>query len=114
MKFKITDSKLKQVIFRFLDNKNYIIKESPESYSFFEDEDSKFSTIRVYMKDDDEVSCLVSIDLVTEIESFFSISYSEVKYVLQKYVESKIHVDITKMWLKRDRKSTRLNSSHRT
>ena len=100
MKFKITDSKLKQITFRFLDNKNYIIKESPESYSFFENEDSKFSTIRVYMKDDDEVTCLVSIDLVTEIESFFSISYSEVKYLLQKYVESKIHVDITTMWLK--------------
>jgi len=93
MKFEISNSKLEQVIFKYLDNKNFIIKETSDSYYFLENERDEFAKFKI--KKNDEV-CFIYYKLTDEIESFFSIEYPMVKEVLTRYVENVLNIKVSK------------------
>ncbi len=43
MKFEINENKLEKVVFKYLDNKNFIIKETDYNYYFIENEGDKYA-----------------------------------------------------------------------
>jgi len=91
MKFEINENKLEMVIFKYLDNKNFIIKETDYNYYFLENEEDEYAQIRVRKND---MFCFIRYNLTEEINSFFSINYSATKDVLIKYVENVLDVKV--------------------
>ncbi len=96
MKFEINENKLEKVIFKYLDNKNFIIKETDYDYYFLENEDDKFLQIRVKKSDMD---CFLFYNLTEEIKSFFSINKLKVKDVLTRYVEETLNIKVSDVWM---------------
>ena len=100
MKFEINNSKLKQVIFKFLDDKN-LISNSHNTISnliyFIESEESEYATIKI-IKGNKETYCRVDDDLVSEVSSFFSISDKDSFSYIIDWVENKLGINITQSY----------------
>jgi len=92
MKFSISGTKLEQVILKYLDSKNLIIRQtSPNNIHFLPSEDSEYSVIR-FIKNGS--ICLITNELIDEIKNFFSINEGKSTKILMKYVENKLGVKI--------------------
>jgi hypothetical protein len=91
MKFEITNDKLEKIIFKYLDNRNYIIKEIPDSYIFIENEDDRYAQIKIRKRD---MICFISNKIAEEIETFFSVEDSMVKSILKKYVNNTLNIEV--------------------
>ena len=96
MKFLITENKLDSIIFQYLDDKNFIIKETPYDYFFLENEDDKYLQIRVKKND---MNCFLFYDLTEEIKSFFSINKIKIKDILTRYVEKTLNIEVSHVWM---------------
>jgi len=96
MNFEINENKLEKVIFKYVVNKNYVIKETDNDYYFIENEGDEYAQIRV--RKSDKV-CVIYHKLTEEIESFFSIEYPMVSDVLTRYVESILDIEVSKTLL---------------
>jgi hypothetical protein len=96
MKFEISDNKLEKVVFKYLEGKNFIIRETPYDYYFLENEGDKYVQIRIRKND---MVCFIYYKLSEEIESFFSIEFPMVKDVLKKYVENILNIKVSKTFL---------------
>jgi hypothetical protein len=96
MKYEISDDKLEKVIFKYLDNKKFIIKETPYDYYFLENEDDEYLQIRVKKSD---MECSLFYNLTEEIKSFFSINKLKVRNVLVKYVEETLNIKVSHVWM---------------
>jgi len=83
------NNKLEKIIFKFLDEKNFIIKETPNNYYFLENEDDKYSQIRIGKND---MVCYIYYELVEEIGSFFSITDTDSSGVLTRYIENTLNI----------------------
>ena len=92
MKFEISDNKLDNIIFKYLDNKNFIIKETDYNYYFIENEGDKYGQIMITKYD---TVCLIYHKLFEEIESFFSIEGPAVGDVLTRYVENTLNIKVS-------------------
>ena len=92
MKFLITENKIEQVVFKYLDNKNFIIKETDKNYYFLENENDEYAQIRVRKYD---MFCFIYHKLSEEIKSFFSLETLMVKSVLTKYVENTLNIKVS-------------------
>lgn len=88
MEFEISKNKLYQVIFRFLDNKNFV-KLDPDVL-FFKDQDDKY---QFHFKESTK-TCFISLNLVKEVEDFFSLNMDESINVISSYVENKLDVTV--------------------
>ncbi len=86
------NNKLEKIIFKFLDEKNFIVKETPDNYYFLENKDDEYSQIRIGKNN---TVCYIYIDLIDEVESFFSISYWDSKDVITQYVESRLNIVVS-------------------
>ena len=86
------NKRLEQVIFNFINEKNFIIKETPDNYYFLENEDYKYSQIRVIKND---MVCYVFYELLKEIELFFSLTRTDSKDVLTRYVENTLNIKVS-------------------
>ena len=92
MKFIITENKLDGIIFNYLDNKNFIIKETPYDYYFLENENDEFLQIRVKKSD---MECYLFYVLTKEIKSLFSINRLKTKDILTRYVENTLNIKVS-------------------
>jgi len=86
------NNKLEKIIFKFLDEKNFIIKETPYNYYFLENEEDKYFQISIIKND---TVCYVDYDLFEEIKSFFSLNYTDSKDVLTRYVENTLNIKVS-------------------
>jgi len=105
MKFKISEDKLEQVIFKFLDNK-LVVEETKKKYHFFEKGDNDYlnSLIDVVKVADDELEtkrgiCDIDNKLIRELMSFFSIDEDKSEYVIRNYVQKKLDIKIVSTWI---------------
>jgi hypothetical protein len=96
MKFEINENKLEKVIFKYLDSKNFIIRETPFDYYFLENEGDKFLQIRIRKSD---MLCFLFYNLTQDIKSFFSIEYPMVEDVLTRYVEETLNIKVSDVWM---------------
>jgi len=88
MKYLITESKLDNVIFQYLDNQDFIIKNSVAlnvTY-FVNSENDKYSDSLIQYYKSGE--CVMSFELIDEITEFFSMEFNSSKYVIARWVEN--------------------------
>ena len=88
MKYLITESQIDRIIFKYLDNQDFIIKKmSSGSITYFvnsEGDEYGDSLIQYFRSGD----CGISFELINEIKDFFSIEFNNSKYVIAKWVEN--------------------------
>ena len=67
MKFLITENKLEQIVFKYLDNQDFVKIEQGDIIYFVNSEGNKFAQIRYYKY---HGTCYINDDLTQEISSF--------------------------------------------
>ena len=92
MKYLITESQFDKVIFRYLNNQDFIQIKKNNFIYFVNSEGDEYAQIRY--NEDSEV-CFINIDLVKEISSFFSLELSDSKEVIGMWVENTIQMRVT-------------------
>jgi hypothetical protein len=83
MKYLITESQLDRVIFKYLDNQDFIQIEKDDNIYFVNSEDDKYCQIRYDMSDN---WSLINYELVDEISSFFSLNDSVSEKIITLWI----------------------------
>ena len=92
MKYLITESQLDKVIFKYLDNQDFIKIEKNDSIYFVNSEGDKYAQIRFDKKDG---WCMIYYKLVEEISAFFSMQESDSESVISRWVENTLQMKVT-------------------
>ena len=92
MKYLITESQFDKVIFRYLDNQDFIVTGNDTSLFFINSESDKLAQIRY---DEDSEVCFINIDLNKEISSFFSLGRDDSQRVISRWVENTLQMKVT-------------------
>ena len=92
MKYLITESQLDKVIFRYLNNRDFIQIEKNNKIYFINSEGDEYAQIR-YDKDDGW--CGIDDKLIEDISSFFSLDEFDSKQVIGGWVENTIQMRVT-------------------
>ena len=92
MKYLITESQFDKVIFRYLDNQDFIRIEKGNRIYFVNSEGDQYAQIRF---DKDDGLCYIDYDLIEEISSFFSLQRSNSKEVISRWVENTLQMKVT-------------------
>ena len=85
MKFLITENKLEQIVFKYLDNQNFIKIETNDKIEFVYSKEDRIATI-LYTIDTEMLR--IHNELIEEISSFFSIKENFTKVVIGNWVEN--------------------------
>ena len=93
MKYLITESQIDKIIFKYLDNQDFIVTGNDTSLFFINSESDKLAQIRY---DEDSEVCFINIDLNKEISSFFSLGRDESQKVISRWVENTLQMRVTK------------------
>ena len=91
MKYIITESQIDKIIFRYLDNQDFIQVENNDKIYFLNSEGDEYSQIKYDMDTD---WCIIDITLVKEVSNFFSIESPESKNIIVKWVENTLQTRI--------------------
>ena len=92
MKFIITESKLENVIFKYLDNQDFVKIDKGENIYFVNSENDKLSQIKFNKSNG---RCFINYNLVKEISSFFSMKESDSEQVIGRWVESTLQIKVS-------------------
>ena len=92
MKFLITESQFDKVIFRYLNNQDFVQIEKNNNIYFVNSEDDEYSQI-IY--DEKDGQCDINFNLIKEISSFFSLDRYDSKIVIGKWVENTLQMKVT-------------------
>jgi hypothetical protein len=93
MKYLITESQLDKAIFNYLDNQDFIQIENDDNIYFVNSEGDEYAQIR-YDKGDS--SCLINMDLVSEIHKFFSLTWEETEEFITIWVSNTLNREVSK------------------
>ena len=88
MKYLITESQIDKVIFKYLDNQDFIINRmSSDNITYFvNSENDKYSdSLIIHYKSGD---CVISFELIDEIATFFSMEFNSSKYIIARWIEN--------------------------
>ena len=91
MKYLITESQLDRAIFRYLNNQDFIQIKKRNYIFFVNSEGDKYGQIRY----DEDEWCYISIDLIEEISSFFSLQPYDSEQVIGRWVENTLQMKVT-------------------
>lgn len=91
MKYNITESQIDKVIFRYLDNQDFIQIDKNNSIYFVNSEGDEYAQIR-YDKYDGW--CGISFYLIKEISSFFSLRETDSEKVIGRWVENTLQMRV--------------------
>ena len=94
MKYLITESQFDKIIFKYLDNQDFVVVSKYGSLFFLNSEDDERAQIR-YNKYDG--LCYIHYKLTDEISSFFSMKESDSKQVIRRWVERVLGVEVKKI-----------------
>ena len=92
MKYLITESQFDKIIYKYLDNQDFIQIEKNDKVYFVNSEEDRYAQIR-YDKDDGW--CGIYYELVNEISAFFSMEESDSKEVIGRWVENTLQMKVT-------------------
>ena len=91
MKYLITESQLNKVIFKYLDNQDFIqVNYTYETY-FVNSRSDRQGVIRYDSRDE---RCYIDLNLIDEISSFFSVGSTYSKTIVKEWVGNKLNVGI--------------------
>jgi hypothetical protein len=91
MKYLITESQLDKTIFWYLDHQDFIQIDKDRSIYFINSEGDEYAQIR-YLKDSG--LCVVYIELINEISSFFSLELTDSRDVIGRWVENTLQMKV--------------------
>jgi len=91
MKFILTESKFEQIIFKYLDNQDFIKFDKGTNTYFVNSVNDKLAQIRYERFDG---YCGVNVELVREISSFFSLDKEDSENIIVKWVENTLQVKV--------------------
>ena len=89
---------MEQVVFNYLNNQDFIEVEGDNNVYFINSMDDEYAQIE-YDKDDGW--CIISLDLIKEISSFFSLEYLDTKKLIGKWVENTLQMKVSNILLSR-------------
>jgi len=92
MKYLITESQFDKVVFKYLDNQDFIRIERNGKIYFVNSEGDEYAQIRYDKKNG---WCRIYYKLVNEISSFFSLTYIDSKQVISRWVENTLQTEVT-------------------
>ena len=92
MKYLITESQIDKVIFKYLDNQDFIRIEKKDSIYFVNSKGNKYVQIKF---DKDDGWCIIYYELIEEISSFFSMQKSDSEQVIGRWVENTLQMSVT-------------------
>ena len=91
MKYLITESQLDKIVFRYLDNQDFIRIKKRGWINFVNSRDDEFAQIRY----DERASwCYIKYDLITEISSFFSLRESNSEEIIGRWVKNTLKMKV--------------------
>jgi hypothetical protein len=91
MKYLIKESQIDKVIFKYLDNQDFIKIERPDGIYFVNSEEDEYGQI-VYIKN--KSWCVIYINLIEEISNFFSMDISDSKKIIGRWVENALQMEV--------------------
>ena len=91
MKYLITESQFDNVVFKYLDNQDFIQIDKDDRIYFVNSEGDEYAQIRFDKKNG---WCYIYYTLVEEISSFFSLSTEDSKNVIGKWVEDALQMKV--------------------
>jgi hypothetical protein len=92
MKYLITESQFDKVIFKYLNNQDFIQIEKGSNIYFVNSENDQYAQIRY---DKEKGWCYINYKLVNEISSFFSLQRSDSEKVIGRWVENTLQMKVT-------------------
>jgi hypothetical protein len=99
MKYLITESQLDKVIFKYLDNQDFIIRNSTKTsfgvsniiHFLNSSGDLAADSLINFYRDGD---CWINHELIDEIAKFFSMDFDDSKYVIARWVGYKLDTGV--------------------
>jgi hypothetical protein len=92
MKYLITESQFDKVVFKYLDNQDFIQIKKGDRIYFVNSEGDNFGQIRFNKKDG---WCHIYWRLIKEISRFFSMQNSDSEKVIGRWVENTLQMKVT-------------------
>ena len=92
MKYLITESQLDRMIFKYLNNQDFIQIVKGNRIYFVNSENDEYAQIRF---DKDDGWCFIDYYLINEISSFFSLQRSDSEKIIGKWVENTLQMKVT-------------------
>ena len=89
MKYLITESQLDRVIFKYLDNQDFIVIKMENRLYYVNSEGDEYAQVRYHPKDR---WCTIHYDLIEEIGNFFSLDTYQSIGVINKWIENKLGI----------------------
>ena len=90
MKYLITESQFDKVIFKYLDNQDFIVIKMGNRLYYVNSENDEYAQVRYHPKDR---WCTIHYDLVEEIGKFFSLDTYQSIGVINRWVENKLGIN---------------------
>jgi hypothetical protein len=91
MKYIITESQLNRIIFKYLDNQDFIQFDKDDNIYFVNSEGDEYAQIR-YEKD--YKWCYIFYELMEDICSLFSMGEDDSKEIIGKWVENTLQMEV--------------------
>jgi hypothetical protein len=91
MKVLITESQFDKLIFKYLDNQDFIQIDKSDGVYFVNSEGDEYAQIRYFKKDS---KCVIYTGLVGEVSSFFSMQGYDAREAIGRWVGETLKVDI--------------------
>lgn len=89
MKFLITESKLDSIVFKYLDNQDFVVIKMKNRLYYVNSDGDEYAQIRYHPKDR---WCTIHYDLVGEVSKFFSLDYEDSISVINRWIENKLGI----------------------
>ena len=95
MKYLITESQFDKVIFKYLDNQDFIQIETDDNIYFTNSEGDEHAQVRY---DKRNGVCYIYWKLIQEISHFFSIEYSDSELVIGRWAENSLQMKVSETY----------------
>jgi len=89
MKYLITESQFDNIVFKYLDNQDFVVIKMKNRLYYVNSEGDEYAQVRYHPKDR---WCTIHYDLVDEVSKFFSLNYEDSINLINKWIENKLGI----------------------
>ena len=89
MKYLITESQFDNIVFKYLDNQDFVVIKMKNRLYYVNSEGDEYAQVRYHPKDR---WCTIHYDLVDEVSKFFSLDYEDSINLINKWIENKLGI----------------------
>ena len=89
MKYLITESQFDNIVFKYLDNQDFVVIKMKNRLYYVNSEGDEYAQIRYHPKDR---WCTIHYDLTDEVSKFFSLDYGDSINIINKWIENKLGI----------------------